>query len=82
MQQEDVNAINDTGGLPFRKKYYKNARKKDAFNIVRHYKDIYDNGTESQKEEAKAYFEKWKDDDEEAKKIVNEINAEAEPDNE
>ncbi|MCF6346852.1 MAG: hypothetical protein L3J20_00955 [Flavobacteriaceae bacterium] len=79
-EDDDIVAVSkavnryDTGGLVYRKKYYKNARKKEAFDIVRHYKDIYDNGTDAQKEDAKAYFEKWKDDDSEVKKILDEIN--------
>lgn len=64
----------DTGGFASRKKYYQRARKKGAFDITRHHKDIYDNGSEQQKKDAKAYFEKWKDDDDEAKKILEEIN--------
>ena len=79
-ENDDVTAVSkainyyDDNGLPHRKKYYQKARKKDAFDIVRHYKDIYDNGTSEQKEDAKAYFEKWKNDDEEAEKILNELN--------
>jgi len=58
-----------------REKYYNKARKKDAFDIVRHYKDIYDNGSKKQKEDAKKYFEKWKDNDDLAKKYLDEINS-------
>nr|WP_320117741.1 hypothetical protein [uncultured Marinifilum sp.] len=68
-----INAF-DTGNLTTREGYYNNARKKGAIDIVRHHADIYDNGTDEQKKTSKAYFEKWKDKDEEAKKKLEEIN--------
>ena len=58
----------DTGAESTRENFYKNARKKGSFDITRHHKDYYDNGSDDQKATAKAYFAKWKDDDEEAKK--------------
>ena len=65
----------DSANESTREKYYNKARKKDAFDIVRHYKDLYDNGNTTQKDEAKVYFEKWKDKDDEAKKHLDEINS-------
>ena len=79
-ENDDVNSVSkavnsgDTSNLTNREGYYNNARKKDAIDIVRHHTDIYDNGTDEQKEISKAYFEKWKDKDEEAKKKLEEIN--------
>ncbi len=69
-------AINlyDSANLTNRESRYNKARKKDAFDIVRHFIDLYDNGNETQKEEAKDYFEKWKDKDENALEIYNQIN--------
>lgn len=80
-EDDDIVAVSkavnryDTGGLSSRKKYYNKARKKDAFDILRHFIDIYDNGTDAQKVTAKVYFEKWKDDDADAKTKLDEINA-------
>lgn len=79
-ENDDVNSVSkavnsgDTGNLTNRENYYNNARKKDAIDIVRHHTDIYDNGTDKQKKTSKAYFEKWKDKDDEAKKKLEEIN--------
>jgi predicted RNA polymerase sigma factor len=79
-EDDDIEAVSkainryDSKGLPSRKKYYNNARKKDAFDLVRHHKDIYDNGNDEQKKESKSYFEKWKTNDLEAKKIIDKIN--------
>lgn len=58
----------DSGAESTREGFYNRARKKDAFDITRHHKDYYDNGSETQKTAAKAYFKKWKDKDDEAKK--------------
>ena len=59
---------NETGKkLKQRKRKYLNARAFGAFDILRHYIDIYDNGSKAQKAEAKAYFAKWKDVDKKAK---------------
>ncbi|PKQ64038.1 hypothetical protein BZG01_15190 [Labilibaculum manganireducens] len=79
-ENDDVNLVSkavnafDTENLAIREGYYNNARKKDAIDIVRHHTDIYDNGTDEQKKTSKAYFEKWKDKDDEAKKKLEEIN--------
>ena len=79
-ENDDINlvskAINafDTDNLTTREGYYNNARKKEAIDIVRHHTDIYDNGTDEQKKTSKAYFEKWKDQDDEAKKKLEEIS--------
>lgn len=79
-ENDDITSVskavnfNDTANLSNRENRYNNARKKNAFNITRHYKDIYDNGNEDQKEEAELYFEKWKDKDSKALEAYNEIN--------
>ena len=79
-ENDDINSVSkavnsrDTDNLTTREGYYNNARKKDAIDIVRHHTDIYDNGTDKQKKTSKAYFEKWKDKDDEAKNKLEEIN--------
>ncbi|MFJ1492207.1 hypothetical protein [Capnocytophaga canis] len=69
-----VNPYENKKGLQAREDFYNKAREKDAFDITRHFKDIYDKGNDTQKEEAKKYFEKWKEIDEEAKKLFEEIS--------
>lgn len=58
----------DSGAESTREGFYNKARKKGSFDITRHHKDYYDNGSDEQKKAAKAYFKKWKDSDDEAKK--------------
>ncbi len=58
----------DSGAESTRENFYNKARKKGSFDITRHHKDYYDNGSDDQKTAAKAYFTKWKDKDDEAKK--------------
>ena len=69
-------AINryDDDSWPLREGFYNKARKKDAFHLTRHFKELYDHGSAAQKKEAKSYFTKWKDSDPEAKKYLAEIN--------
>ncbi len=81
-EDDDITSVSkavnryDTGAEASRETFYNKARKKDAFDIVRHHKDYYDNGNETRKAAAKAYFEKWKDDDAEAKTHFDAIEAE------
>lgn len=66
----------DTKAESTRENFYNRARKKGSFDITRHHKDYYDNGSDEQKKAAKAYFKKWKDKDTEAKKHHDAIEKE------
>lgn len=75
-----VNQYDGKNGKTNRRENYKRARKEGVFDVNRHYKLMLENGTESQKGEAKIYLEgKKKIDDKQAIKILEEYEKENPP---
>lgn len=66
---------NDYGSFPTREKYYLRARKSTSFDVINHFKEMSENGTASEKEQAKEYFEKWAKKDPESARMLNELLA-------